>query len=333
MRDRAADPLDPFCPEVVGSRLQGHEAALEHPLPVGHEGDVAPVLPVERGDEAEIGQDLETVADAEHEIVAGTRPVHPVHLPRPEKGAGDCAYSPGDYHYCNSAKLSPKTPPVPRIVKEDPWLEPASAEISARIDRYRNALCQIEEEYGTLTRFADAYNYFGIHVDPERKAWVFREWAPGAEDLYLFGDFNDWQRYSHRMTRKPGGVWEIYLPMSEYRGRFTHLSRVKVLVHSEAGWNERIPSYIRRVEQDPVTHDFTGQVWLPPKKFNWEGDRFNIGSLKELVIYEAHVGMAQERAGVGVVAGLQREQRGDAGIVDLMRAGQAGRELGNTEAC
>jgi 1,4-alpha-glucan branching enzyme len=167
------------------------------------------------------------------------------------------------------------------------------------MERFRAALRAIQEEHGTLSRYADAYEYFGIHVDAKQKAFVFREWAPHAEDLYLFGDFNDWQRYSHRMTRKPGGVWEIFLSQAEYGHRFTHLSRVKVLVHSDSGWNERIPSYIRRVEQDPVTKDFTGQVWLPPKRFNWEGDRFNIGTLSELLIYEAHVGMAQERAGVG----------------------------------
>ena len=186
-----------------------------------------------------------------------------------------------------------------RMVKEDPWLEAAEAEINDRYRRYRDRLKSIEADEGTLTRFADGYAYFGITCDRERKGWVYREWAPHAEDLYLFGDFNDWQRYSHRMNRLEYGVWEIFLAEEEYKERFTHQSKIKVLVHSDTGWQERIPAYIRRVVQDSDTLDYTGQVWLPPTPFNWTGDDFSIGRLKELVIYEAHAGMAQEREGVG----------------------------------
>ena len=186
-----------------------------------------------------------------------------------------------------------------RIVKEDPWLEQAEAEISNRYHRYCDQLNSIESEEGSLTRFADGYLYFGITYNRKHKGWYYREWAPHAEDLYLFGDFNDWQRYSHRMSRIEYGVWEIFLPEEEYRERFTHQSKIKVLVHSETGWQERIPAYIRRVVQDPISLDYTGQVWLPPKPFNWEKDNFSIGRLKELVIYETHPGMSQEREGVG----------------------------------
>jgi len=186
-----------------------------------------------------------------------------------------------------------------KMVREDPWLLDAEQELNDRYARYKTALAAIEADHGTLSRFADAYNYFGIHYDRTRKGWVYREWAPKAEDLYLFGDFNGWQRYTHRMNRLPGGIWEIFLDEATYRDRFTHLSKIKVLVHSEAGWTERIPAWIRRVVQDEITKDFTAQVWMPPRKFNWEGDDFDISTLEELLIYEAHTGMAQEREGVG----------------------------------
>jgi 1,4-alpha-glucan branching enzyme len=186
-----------------------------------------------------------------------------------------------------------------KLVKDDPWLLGAEQEVNDRYRRYKEALAAIESEYGSLSKFADAYNYYGIHYDKARKGWFYREWAPKAEDLYLFGDFNGWQRYTHRMTRLPDGTWEIFLDEATYKGRFTHLSRIKVLVHSEAGWMERIPAWIRRVVQDEGTKDFTAQVWLPPRKFNWEGDDFDISQLPELLIYETHTGMAQEREAVG----------------------------------
>lgn len=186
-----------------------------------------------------------------------------------------------------------------KLVKEDPWLEQAETEINERQRRYQERLASIESEEGTLSRFADGYNHYGITHSSRDKGWYYREWAPHAEDLYLFGDFNGWQRYTHRLNRLGYGIWEIFLPEEEYRDRFVHQSKVKVLVHSEMGWQERIPAYIRRVIQDPGTLDYAGQVWLPPKPFNWERDQFSIGTLKELLIYEAHVGMSQERQGVG----------------------------------
>ena len=190
-------------------------------------------------------------------------------------------------------------PRKPVLVKEDPWLEPAENEITQRHQRYLSKLASIENRSGSLARFADAYKYFGIHYDAGKKGWFYREWAPQAEDLYLFGDFNNWQRYTHRLSRKDYGVWELFLPESEYADRFLHESRIKVLVHSESGWQERIPAYIRRVVQDPATLDYAGQIWLPRKSFNWQGDHFDIRAAGPLMIYECHVGMAQEKEGIG----------------------------------
>ena len=72
-----------------------------------------------------------------------------------------------------------------------------------------------------------------------------------------------------------------------------------MLVHGDNGWLERIPSYIRRVVQDEHTKDYTGQLWAPAEPFDWRGDSFDIASVGSLLIYECHVGMAQEKEGVG----------------------------------
>ncbi|MEI6455831.1 MAG: alpha-amylase family glycosyl hydrolase [bacterium] len=185
------------------------------------------------------------------------------------------------------------------LVKKDTWLEPAEQEINDRLHRYNQTLAEIEASHGSLLRFADAWQHLGFTYDRKRKGWYYREWAPKAEDLYLFGDFNDWQRYSNHMVRISDGIWEIFLDDRHYHDRLIHKSRVKVMVHSSLGWHERIPAFIRRVVQDTNSVDFSGQFWNPPVKFDWEGDHFSIGSLDQLFIYEAHVGMAQEKEGVG----------------------------------
>jgi 1,4-alpha-glucan branching enzyme len=135
------------------------------------------------------------------------------------------------------------------LVKKDPWLEPAAQDISDRLERYKNTLQEIGENWGSLNSFANGYQFYGFNYDIKQKGWYYREWAPHAQDLYLFGDFNDWQRYSHRLAPNKYGQWEIFLPDEMYKDRFTHQSKVKVLVHSDAGWHEKIPAYMHRVVQ------------------------------------------------------------------------------------
>ncbi len=183
------------------------------------------------------------------------------------------------------------------LVANDPWLEPVEHEIEARLQRYQHRLKQIEDQAGSLTRFADAYKYFGIHYDKTAGGWVYREWAPAAYELFLFGDFNDWNRSSHPLTRNDNGVWEIFLDEKEYKDRFVHQSKLKVLVHAPNGWKERIPAWITRVVQDDNTKDFTAQLWMPEDPFSWQGDNFRIS--EELLIYECHVGMATEDYSIG----------------------------------
>jgi 1,4-alpha-glucan branching enzyme len=54
------------------------------------------------------------------------------------------------------------------------------------------------------------------------------------------------------------------------------------------------------VIQDPITHDFSGQLWFPENPFHWTDDHFNASrQSRQPIIYESHVGMAQEAEKVG----------------------------------
>jgi 1,4-alpha-glucan branching enzyme len=52
------------------------------------------------------------------------------------------------------------------------------------------------------------------------------------------------------------------------------------------------------VVQDNNTKDFTAQVWSP-EPYDWKGDNFRLTDHCNLFIYECHVGMAQEKEGIG----------------------------------
>ena len=188
------------------------------------------------------------------------------------------------------------------IVEQDDWLKPVEGAMTERYAHFCRRLSGIERTAGSLVDYANGYLYFGFQYDPVRRGWWFREWLPGAIDVYLFGDFNGWQRTELPLRRGAGGVWSIFLPDESFAGRLVHGSRVKILVHGRNGWLERIPAYIRRVVQDEQSKDFSGQLWAPVEPFDWNGDRFDISSLGSLYIYECHVGMSQEKEGVGTYA-------------------------------
>ena len=152
-----------------------------------------------------------------------------------------------------------------KIVEKDSWLEPVAEEVQARYDRYESLLKYIENHYGSLKSFASAHEFFGFTYDEFRKGWWYREWAPAAHYLSLFGDFNNWDRYANPLEREEDGVWSIFLPDAQYKNKLTKGSLLKVLVQSSIGEQERIPVYINRVIQNEDNKDFAGQFWPTAK--------------------------------------------------------------------
>ena len=47
----------------------------------------------------------------------------------------------------------------PKLVKDDPWLEPSTGDIQDRLNRYREKLNSIQTDFGSLGKMADANIY------------------------------------------------------------------------------------------------------------------------------------------------------------------------------
>lgn len=55
---------------------------------------------------------------------------------------------------------------------------------------YKDYLEKIETGDGDLCKFSKAYNDFGIHIKDDNSVRAL-EWAPGAQELFLTGDFSE----------------------------------------------------------------------------------------------------------------------------------------------
>ncbi len=179
------------------------------------------------------------------------------------------------------------------IIKNDPWLEPYADAINGRHEDAVKKEKELTAADGSLKAFANAHNYFGLHRTD--KGWVFREWAPNATGITLVGDFSGWKEYRKYALKPVGnGVWEIKLKP----GDLHHGDLYKMIVNWDGGAGERIPAYANRVIQDEQTKIFSAQVWAPVTPYRWKVKRFTPDT-RPLLIYECHIGMAQEREGVG----------------------------------
>ena len=187
------------------------------------------------------------------------------------------------------------------LTQEDPWLQPFEATLLARHQRYLERLAAIGQQYGSLSKFATAHQQLGLHYDAKRRGYVVREWAPAAEAVSLVGDFNDWNRGGDPLTKNEAtGVWEGFLPDTTEGRRLAAGSRYKLHVVAHGHGKDRLPAYVRRAVQDD-SNDFSAQLWVPDAPFKWRDPAFRVANATkgQLLIYEAHVGMAQEEGRVG----------------------------------
>ena len=180
------------------------------------------------------------------------------------------------------------------IIRIDPWLEPYAGDIELRMDRFKEKRRQIAEGADTLTGFANGYLFFGFHRTGD--GWVFREWMPGADEVYLTGDFNEWDRESHPLARGDNGVWEIML---DGKNTLQNGQHAKLWVRKGQDWFERLPAYTTRVSMDEKSHTLCTLVWDPEEAYPWTDAAFLEKKPEAPLIYEAHIGMSQDREGIG----------------------------------
>ena len=173
-----------------------------------------------------------------------------------------------------------------KIIERDPYLKPFEYDIRERVELYKNKRNEVLGN-ADITDFANGYMYYGFHREPDG-SFIYREWAPGADEMHLTGDFNFWDRLSHPMT-KVGDNFEIHIPVEQAP---KNGSRVKALVTKNGVTTEHIPAYANYVEQDPNDYSWCAVIHIPEKPYEWHDQHYRLA--KKPFIYECHVGMSGE---------------------------------------
>ena len=179
-----------------------------------------------------------------------------------------------------------------RLLELNPQLQHFAGDIDLRMFLYRATKNRILGPDQTLNDFANAHNYYGFHRT--ETGWVYRDWAPSAYQLYLEGEFNNWNQTSHPLKPIGNGNWEIHL---EGEDALWDGCKVKTVVDANMTRTEHLPLYTRRAVQNKNNNTFEAEVVDEGKVFPWTDKDF--AGEDTLFIYEAHVGMAQEEGKVG----------------------------------
>ncbi len=183
---------------------------------------------------------------------------------------------------------------LPEIVNGDAWLQPYAAKIVERLKRAsaKERLLLKVESVASLADLSQMHRFYGLHKEPE--GWVLREWAPNATAIYLIGTCNGWQKQEAYAFRREDDHWVLQLPSDQLH----HGDLYRLLMEWDGGAGERMPAWCRRAVQDEETKIFSAQVWMPKTPYRWKYGEARRESSSPIV-YEAHVGMAQEEGKVG----------------------------------
>lgn len=179
---------------------------------------------------------------------------------------------------------------LPRPLLSDSFLGAYAGEIRQRQQFCSNVRKRLAGRK-RLKTIADWHERYGLHFDFTQNKWHFAEWLPNAEAVWLIGDFSGWQELSEfRLHSSPGGEWQGDFPASALLPG----QRYQLRVYWPGGNGWRLPSAVRQIVRGSAPDGslvFQAQV-SKESPYSWQNCRPS--GITAPLIYEAHVGMAQQ---------------------------------------
>ena len=129
-----------------------------------------------------------------------------------------------------------------------------------------------------------SYEYFGSHIIDNY--CVFRVWAPNARDVYVTGDFNNWEKYANKAFRiTDGGIFECII---EGVGEYDAYKYIIVTDKGEELYKADPYGYHTETRPDTASkvYNLEGYEWKDKKWMDKRETPYN----QPVSIYEMHLG-------------------------------------------
>ncbi len=142
-----------------------------------------------------------------------------------------------------------------------------------------------------------AYDYLGVHR--EKDTFVFRVWAPHADEIALCGDFTDWRHDVFPLSRvTDGGVWETAVEATRIKeGQcyqyYIRTGSREVYKADPYGFCMETPP-----ERASVVTELGGYHWRDSGWMRYRRERFTreVAARQPINIYELHAGSWRRHA-------------------------------------
>ena len=135
-----------------------------------------------------------------------------------------------------------------------------------------------------------SYEYLGVHRNKSKGTYTFRTWAPGAENVFVAGDFNGWGE-SCPMTRETkAGLWSVTIKIDFPEENFKY----KYIIERDGRQLFKADPYAFYCEKAPDTaslffeshYKWGDGSWLKYRKKNYHEPEYSL----PINIYEVHAG-------------------------------------------
>lgn len=137
------------------------------------------------------------------------------------------------------------------------------------------------------------YEKMGAHILKvnETEGTYFSVWAPTAQDVFVGGDFNEWDKTAHRLYKRldESGIWEGFIPK---------LGKGTVYKYFITSWDgkflEKGDPFANRWEHPPQTASVVWDMDYSWKDKTWLKKRPKLNALDQpMSVYELHLGSWQ----------------------------------------
>jgi len=135
------------------------------------------------------------------------------------------------------------------------------------------------------------YEKLGAHLlitDDGQEGTYFAVWAPDAEQVFITGDFNSWDKASHPLySRGRSGIWEGFIP-GVGKG---HLYKYRINSRYKGYKVDKADPYAFYSEMPPKTASFVWDLEYAWGDHVWMQKRRGCNALNApMAIYEVHIG-------------------------------------------